>query len=52
MLTSKKNRCIPTSAPEAQSRRLAVLFQELAGTISGTMLGTAGPTVTQSLSYT
>jgi hypothetical protein len=26
MLTIQKNRCIPASAPEAQSRRLAVLF--------------------------
>ena len=45
-LTTEKNRCIPAAAREAPSRALADLFWELAGTISGTILGTAGFPVT------
>ena len=52
MITIEKNRCIPASTPKAQSRPLPALFWELAGTISGTLLGTAGRPVTRRLSYT
>ena len=52
LITIEKNRCIPARTPEAHSPPLAALFWEMAGTISGTILGTAGFPVTQSLSYT
>ena len=35
MLTIAKNRCIPASAPDAQSRPSAVVFGELAGQFQG-----------------
>lgn len=52
MLTNEKNRCFPASAPQAQSLPLVAPFWELAGTISGTIVGTAGRAVTPRLSYT
>jgi hypothetical protein len=51
MLTIEKNRRIPGSRKEAQPPPLAVLFWELAGTTSGTILGTARCPVSQRLSY-
>lgn len=52
MVVGGKNRCIRLSGSAPSSRALATPFRELTGTISGTILGTAGFPVTQSLAYT
>ena len=52
MLAIEKNRCIPGERSRGAVAAVGARFSELAGTISETILGTAGFPVTQSLSYT